>query len=83
LPKFEEHGWRANHVSICRGSHHIIQRGNNRQACFFTDDDRRFYLEWLNQAAEKYGAAGATEQKCTLTPFPALSETPMRHHREI
>ena len=36
---------------------HLIQRGNNRQACFFTDDDCRCYLEWLHQAAEKYGAS--------------------------
>ena len=26
---------------------HVIQRGNNRQACFYTDDDYRLYLEWL------------------------------------
>lgn len=26
---------------------HIIQRGNNRQACFFSDDDYHRYLEWL------------------------------------
>lgn len=23
---------------------HLIQRGNNRQACFFADEDYRFYL---------------------------------------
>lgn len=32
---------------------HIIQRGNNRQACFYTDEDYRFYLEWLNEYADK------------------------------
>lgn len=26
---------------------HVIQRGNNRLACFFADDDYRFHLEWL------------------------------------
>ena len=26
---------------------HLIQRGNNRQACFFSEEDYRFYLEWL------------------------------------
>ena len=26
---------------------HVIQRGNNRQACFFDEEDRRRYLEWL------------------------------------
>ncbi|RFC34098.1 MAG: hypothetical protein DID90_2727554819 [Candidatus Nitrotoga sp. LAW] len=24
---------------------HIIQRGNNRQACFYADEDYRFYLD--------------------------------------
>lgn len=34
---------------------HLIQRGNNRQACFFADEDYRSYLEWLAQYAEKTG----------------------------
>jgi putative transposase len=34
---------------------HIIQRGNNRQSCFFADDDRRFYLASLKDAAGRYG----------------------------
>lgn len=34
---------------------HIIQRGNNRQACFFTGDDYRFYLECLKAAAAREG----------------------------
>ncbi len=33
---------------------HIIQRGNNRTACFFHDDDYRFYLQSLRHAAQKY-----------------------------
>ena len=32
---------------------HIIQRGNNRQACFAADDDYRAYLEWLGERAAK------------------------------
>ncbi len=28
---------------------HIIQRGNNRQACFFADEDYLFYLDWLEE----------------------------------
>lgn len=32
---------------------HIIQRGNNRQACFFADEDYRFYLDWLREYAVK------------------------------
>lgn len=34
---------------------HLIQRGNNRQACFFADEDYRFYLEWLAEHAGKTG----------------------------
>ena len=32
---------------------HIIQRGNNRQACFFADEDFRRYLDWLDEFAAK------------------------------
>jgi putative transposase len=34
---------------------HIIQRGNNRQACFFADEDYRVYLDWLGEYAEQWG----------------------------
>jgi len=34
---------------------HVIQRGNDRQAVFYTDDDRRCYLECLGDAGRKYG----------------------------
>ena len=30
---------------------HIIQRGNNKQACFFVGDDYLFYLKWLEEYA--------------------------------
>ena len=36
---------------------HLIQRGNNRQACFFADDDYQFYLEWLRTYARNTGCA--------------------------
>jgi len=32
---------------------HVIQRGNNRQACFYADEDYQFYLEWLKDYADK------------------------------
>lgn len=32
---------------------HVIQRGNNRQACFFDAEDYLFYLECLKQASAK------------------------------
>jgi putative transposase len=34
---------------------HIVQRGNNRSACFFGDLDRRLYLKWLGHAATSRG----------------------------
>lgn len=34
---------------------HLIQRGNNRQACFFAEDDYRCYLRWLGECAERCG----------------------------
>ncbi len=32
---------------------HLIQRGNNRQACFFANDDYRAYLGWLEEYARE------------------------------
>ena len=29
--------------------HHIIQRGNRREDVFFSDSDRKQYLEWLKE----------------------------------
>jgi len=34
---------------------HVIQRGNNRQACFVADEDYSFYLDWLKEYAGKAG----------------------------
>ena len=36
---------------------HVIQRGNNRQACFFTTDDYRRYLAFLKDACRRYRVA--------------------------
>lgn len=36
---------------------HVIQRGNNRQVCFCSDDDYRFYLDWLGEYAAKTGCS--------------------------
>jgi len=35
-------------------SHHIIQRGNNRQNCFCKDEDYAAYAYWLNEYARKH-----------------------------
>jgi putative transposase len=33
---------------------HIVQRGNNKQVCFTSDNDMAAYANWLWEAAEKY-----------------------------
>ena len=34
---------------------HVIQRGNNRQAIFFSDEDRETFLGWLLAIAGERG----------------------------
>ena len=36
---------------------HVTQRGNNRQACFFSADDYRLYLDLLSAACHKHDCA--------------------------
>lgn len=36
---------------------HVIQRGNNRAACFHADNDRSLYLRCLREAARRYHCA--------------------------
>jgi putative transposase len=36
---------------------HIIQRGNNRQACFFADEDYQFFLVHLARIAKRFRCA--------------------------
>ncbi len=33
---------------------HVVQRGNNRDACFFADEDYRYYLSALSQGCQRY-----------------------------
>lgn len=41
-------------VSPVGVAQHIIQRGNNRQICFSTEEDMKAYLNWLNEFSKKY-----------------------------
>ena len=36
---------------------HIVQRGNNKQICFTSDNDMAAYANWLSEAAKKYDLA--------------------------
>lgn len=35
-------------------TYHIIQRGNNREACFYADDDYQTYLHCMAEAGKRY-----------------------------
>ena len=35
-------------------SQHIVQRGNNREACFYGEADYKIYLTFLCESAEKH-----------------------------
>jgi len=35
--------------------YHITHRGNNKQTIFYSDEDRRKYLYWFEEAKQKYG----------------------------
>ena len=36
---------------------HIVQRGHNREPCFFAEEDYRSYLRWLGEALGEAGCA--------------------------
>ena len=36
---------------------HIVQRGRNREPCFFTEEDCQSYLHWLGEALRETGCA--------------------------
>ncbi len=44
-------------LTLAGQAHHVIQRGNNRQAIFFSDADRRLFLCELGDALVGYGCA--------------------------
>jgi putative transposase len=54
---------------------HIVQRGNNRNACFFSDDDYLYYLEVLGQGLRRYGVK--LHAYCLMTNHVHLLMTPM------
>ena len=53
---------------------HLIQRGNNRVACFSHDNDYLMYLAHLRQLAEKYECA--VHAYCLMTNHVHLLITP-------
>jgi putative transposase len=55
---------------------HIIQRGNNRSACFYSDEDYFLYLDYLKQQADRFGCA--IHAYCLMTNHVHLLLTPER-----
>ena len=45
---------RLSRVSPIGVPQHIVQRGNNRQVCFASDEDMKAYLNWLKEFSKKY-----------------------------
>ena len=45
---------RLSRVSPIGVPQHIVQRGNNRQVCFASDEDMKAYLSWLKEFSKKY-----------------------------
>jgi REP-associated tyrosine transposase len=55
---------------------HIIQRGNNHQACFYTSADYQRYLHDPGRPARKYGCQ--IHAYCLMTNHVHLLVTPER-----
>lgn len=54
---------------------HIVQRGNNREACFFCDDDYLYYKELLAEGLKRYG--GELHAYCLMTNHVHLLISPV------
>ena len=61
-------------VAIARVPWHIIQRGNNRSACFFSQNDYCLYLHLLKEQSSKHGCA--IHAYCLMTNHVHLLLTP-------
>jgi putative transposase len=49
---------------------HVVQRGHNRDACFFAGDDYQFYLECFGQGLRRAGRATArSARRPHATPY--------------
>ena len=54
--------------------YHVVQRGNNREACFVELDNYRFYMELWEQLARRYGVA--VHAYCLMTNHVHFLVTP-------
>ncbi len=65
---------------------HLIQRGNNRSACFFAEEDYKFYLYYLAKLSDKFGCSVhayvlmTNHMHLLLTPAKAESASLLMKH---
>ena len=52
-------------IQLDRVPLHIVQRGHNREACFFGEDDYNSYLHWLSEAL--------ADSDCTLHAYALMT----------
>ena len=52
-------------IQLDRVPLHIVQRGHNREACFFSEDDYASYLHWLGEAL--------ADSDCTLHAYALMT----------
>jgi putative transposase len=57
---------------------HIVQRGNNRQPCFFEEQDRPYYLFHLRRLLPRFGVC--LHAYCLMTNHVHLLVTPADEH---
>ena len=57
---------------------HIVQRGNNRSVCFFSDEDYYAYLDYLQDACQRY--AVSLHAYVLMTNHAHLLMTPACQH---
>ncbi len=57
---------------------HLIQRGNNHQACFGSDEDFAAYARWLGECAEKFSVAIHAWVFMTITSICCLLRRPRK-----
>lgn len=56
--------------------YHIVQRGNNREACFIELENYQFYLELMCEVSERYGMS--LHAYCLMTNHIHLLATPTK-----
>jgi putative transposase len=56
--------------------YHIVQRGNNREACFIEPENYQFYLYLWKECAKRYGVA--VHAYCLMTNHIHFLVTPER-----